>query len=86
MVTLHLVKLPLILTATVGDIRTVNAMAIGITTIAAFIGVGCLRDFMTQGLSLLILLSTIPTMLLAIALDCIITCIEMSVTRLTIKF
>lgn len=70
---LRLVEMPLALPVIIAGIRVATAMAIGITTIAAFIGAGGLGVFITQGLSLddsrLILLGAIPTALLALTVD-----------------
>lgn len=70
---LRLVELPLALPVIISGIRVATAMAIGITTIAAFIGAGGLGTFITQGLALdssgLILLGAIPTALLALIVD-----------------
>lgn len=72
---LHLVELPLATPIITSGVRVATAMAIGITTIAAFIGAGGLGTFITEGLALdnsgLILLGAIPTALLALTVDAI---------------
>lgn len=77
---LKLVELPLAMPVIFSGIRVATAMAIGITTIAAFIGAGGLGVFITQGLSLddsnLILLGAIPTALLALVVDGVLAQIE----------
>lgn len=77
---LRLIEIPLALPIIMAGIRTATAMTIGITTIAAFIGAGGLGDFITTGLSLdntrLILLGAIPTAILALTLDFIMSQLE----------
>lgn len=74
---LYIIELPLALPIIMTGVRISMALTISITTIAAFIGAGGLGDFITQGLSLndpnLILLGAIPTALLALTTDYIIT-------------
>ncbi|MBL4647598.1 MAG: ABC transporter permease subunit [Gammaproteobacteria bacterium] len=77
---LWLVELPLAMPVIISGVRIAAAMAIGITTIAAFVGAGGLGDFITQGLALnntkLILLGAIPTALLALSVDFLIAQLE----------
>ncbi len=86
---LRLVEIPLALPVIIGGIRVATAMAIGITTIAAFIGAGGLGVFITQGLSLddsqLILLGAIPTALLALTIDALLAQAEVLLTKPRIK-
>jgi len=86
---LRLIEIPLALPVIIGGIRVATAMAIGITTIAAFIGAGGLGVFITQGLSLddsqLILLGAIPTALLALTMDALLAQAEVLLTKPRIK-
>lgn len=76
------VELPLAMPTLLSGIRIATAVIIGITTIAAFIGAGGLGDFITRGLAMadnnLILLGAIPTAILALALDFVLSHIESS--------
>lgn len=86
---LRLVEMPLALPVIITGIRVATAMAIGITTIAAFIGAGGLGVFITQGLSLddsrLILLGAIPTALLALTVDALFAQTEVLLIKPKIK-
>lgn len=77
---LRMVEFPLALPTIIAGIRTATAMAVGIATIAAFIGAGGLGDFIFQGISLndnrLVLLGAIPAAFLALFLDYFIGQIE----------
>lgn len=81
---IRLVEFPLAIPVIVAGIRTATAMAIGIATLAAFIGAGGLGDFIYEGLSLnnvnLILMGAIPAALLALVLDFIIGRVEYSLS------
>lgn len=76
------IRLPLAMPVIVGGIRTATVICVGITTLCAFIGAGGLGQFINRGLALsdtkLILLGAIPSALLAIALDFLISLIEKS--------
>ncbi|MCB1827012.1 MAG: ABC transporter permease subunit [Coxiellaceae bacterium] len=82
---LRLVEMPLAMPVIITGIRVATAMAIGITTIAAFIGAGGLGVFITQGLSLndsrLILLGAIPTALLALTVDALFAQLQVMIIK-----
>jgi osmoprotectant transport system permease protein len=82
---LWMVQSPLALPTIIAGIRTATAMAVGIATLAAFIGAGGLGDFIFQGISLndnrLVLLGAIPAALLALILDYIIGQIEIAIAK-----
>ena len=86
---LKLVELPLAMPVILAGIRIATAMAIGITTIAAFIGAGGLGTFITEGLALdsssLILLGAIPTALLALIIDTLFAQLEVLLVKPKIK-
>lgn len=67
------VELPLAVPVIVAGVRTAAVIAVGIATLAAFIGAGGLGEFINRGLYLanyrLILLGAIPAALLALAVD-----------------
>lgn len=71
--TLKLVQLPLAAPVVIAGIRTAAVIAVGIATLAAFIGAGGLGDFITRGLALnsnkLILLGAVPAALFAVVID-----------------
>ena len=73
---LRLIELPLSISIILAGIRTATAMAVGIATLAAFIGGGGLGELIYQGLvtsnNTLILLGAIPAAILALILDFII--------------
>lgn len=81
---IRLVELPLALPVIVAGIRTATAIAVGIATLAAFIGAGGLGDFIYEGLSLnnvnLILIGAIPAALLALVLDFLIAKFEKAIS------
>lgn len=83
------VEFPLALPVIISGLRVATSMTIGIATIAAFIGAGGLGDFIIQGLSLsdssLILLGAIPTALLALSFDFIISQLEKRFTIRDVK-
>lgn len=76
------VELPLAMPIILSGVRIATAMTIAITTIAAVIGAGGLGVFITQGLALddtrLILLGAIPTAILALLLDYILSQLEVA--------
>lgn len=86
---LRYVEFPLALPVIISGLRVATSMTIGIATIAAFIGAGGLGDFIMQGLSLsdssLILLGAIPTALLALSFDFIISQFEKRFTKREIQ-
>lgn len=86
---LRLIELPLAMPILIAGIRVATVMAIGITTIAAFIGAGGLGAFITEGLALndsgLILLGAIPTALLALFVDALFAQFEIILVRPPIK-
>ncbi len=77
---LWLVEIPLAMPVIIAGVRTATAMAMGIATLAAFIGAGGLGNFIYQGLSLsnmrLVLLGAIPAAILALLFDYILSLIE----------
>jgi osmoprotectant transport system permease protein len=70
---MRLVRIPLAVPVIMAGIRTAAVMAVGIATLAAFIGAGGLGEFINRGLALsntrLIFLGAIPAALLALLVD-----------------
>lgn len=70
---MRLVRIPLAIPVIMAGIRTAAVMAVGIATLAAFIGAGGLGEFINRGLALsntrLICLGAIPAALLALLVD-----------------
>lgn len=70
---MRLVRIPLAIPVIMAGIRTAAVMAVGIATLAAFIGAGGLGEFINRGLALsntrLICLGAIPAALLALLID-----------------
>ena len=77
---LYKVTLPLALPVMVNGIRTAVVIAVGIATLAAFIGAGGLGDFINRGLATnnnqIVLLGAIPAAVLALLLDFCIANVE----------
>lgn len=74
------VELPLALTVIMAGVRTAAVINVGTATLAAFIGVGGLGEFiflgMTRGIDALVLLGAIPAALLAIVLELLLSAVE----------
>ena len=78
------VRLPLALPHMVAGLRVAAVQTVGLTTLAAFIGAGGLGQFINRGLFLsdtrLILLGAIPAALIALAVDKVISFLELVVS------
>ncbi len=77
---LLLIGLPLAMPAIVSGIKVAVVMCVGMATLATFIGAGGLGDFINQGLATgnydTVLKGAVPSALLAVGLDAIMTKIE----------
>lgn len=78
------VELPLALSVIMAGIRNALVIAVGITAIGTFIGAGGLGDIITRGVnatngSAIILAGAIPTALMAVSVDLILSWIEKKV-------
>lgn len=84
------IEMPLALPVIIAGIRIAVVMAVGIATLAAFIGAGGLGDYITQGLALnnhsLILLGAIPTAILALLCDRMISFLESTLQNKQFSF
>jgi len=82
---LWVVELPLAAPVILSGIRTAVTIAIGIATLAAFIGAGGLGDFINQGLATgnnnMVLLGAVPAAFMALVADFILSRIELSLAR-----
>lgn len=87
---LYYIELPLALPVIIAGVRIAVVMAVGIATLAAFIGAGGLGDYITQGLALnnhaLILLGAIPAAILALLCDRLISFIETTLQEKQLSF
>lgn len=75
------VELPLSLSVIMGGLRNAIVLGIGITTIGTFIGAGGLGDIITRGINVsdgsdIILAGAIPTALMAVAIDLLLSFVE----------
>lgn len=78
---LRMIELPLSLSVIIGGIRIALVVAIGVTAIGAFIGAGGLGDIIIRGTNAtngtaIILAGAIPTALMAVVADIILSLIE----------
>ncbi|MCA9726022.1 MAG: ABC transporter permease subunit, partial [Kurthia sp.] len=78
---LYMIELPLSLSVIIAGIRIALVVAIGITAIGAFIGAGGLGDIIIRGTNAtdgtaIILAGAIPTALMAVLADLILSFIE----------
>jgi osmoprotectant transport system permease protein len=77
------VRLPLSIPSTIAGLRTAAVQAVGLATLAAFVGAGGLGQFINRGLFLadmrLVLLGAIPAALLALLMDGTIALVEYAI-------
>lgn len=75
------VELPLSLSVIMGGLKNAMVLGIGITTIGTFIGAGGLGDVISRGINVsngsdIILAGAIPTALMAVVIDIVLTIVE----------
>ncbi len=79
---IRLVRIPIAIPVIMAGIRTAAVVGVGIATLSAFIGAGGLGEFINRGLALsntrLICLGAIPSALLALIVDFVLSVLEKS--------
>jgi len=75
------VELPLSLSVIMGGLKNAIVLGIGVTTIGTFIGAGGLGDIISRGINVsngsdIILAGAIPTALMAVVIDIVLTIVE----------
>lgn len=80
------IELPLSLSVIMGGIKNAMVLGVGVTTIGTFIGAGGLGDIISRGVNVtngsdIILAGAIPTAVMAVAIDVILSIIEQKLDK-----